>query len=216
VFERFSERARLVVVYAQEEARGLGHRHIGAEHLLLGVVGVEQAILPAGLEDIRARIGTGSAGWLGQIPFTPGAKASLERAMSEAIALGDDQVQPAHLLLGLATEPEAVLAAGATSERIREAALRRRESGSAPLPPRRPLAPLGGPPPPPPRFDLDAAIARGDAIPVALDRELLGDLGHPLVDGRLLLAMLAKDGHSAALLREHGLDERAIRDRLGP
>ena len=63
MFERFTESARMVVVYAQEEARGLGHRHIGAEHLLLGVVRVEAAILPAGAADIRARIGKGQGTW---------------------------------------------------------------------------------------------------------------------------------------------------------
>jgi len=125
VFERFSEPARLVVVYAQEEARALGHPHIGAEHMLLGVVRVETAILPAGLDDIRARIGKGPGTWSGQIPFTSGAKSTLERAVGEALALGHTHVAPAHLLLGLADEPEAVLAAGATSERIRTAAMRR-------------------------------------------------------------------------------------------
>jgi hypothetical protein len=213
VFERFTERARLVVVYAQEEARGLGHRRIGAEHLLLGVVGVEEAILPAGLEDIRARIGKGSDGWSSQIPFTSGAKASLERAAREAVALGDTDIEPAHILLGLAEEPEAVLAAGATSERMREAAMRRRAGEPAPLPARAPIAPLGGPPPA--AFDLDAAIASGDAVPVALGREPIGDLGNLRVDRQLLLAILRKDGRCAALLREHGLDEAAIRARLG-
>ena len=125
MFERFSEPARLVVVYAQEEARALGHPHIGAEHMLLGVVRVETAILPAGLDDIRARIGKGPGTWSGQIPFTSGAKSTLERAVGEALALGHTHVAPAHLLLGLAGEPEAVLAAGATSERIRTAAMRR-------------------------------------------------------------------------------------------
>ena len=125
MFERFSEPARLVVVYAQEEARALGHPHIGAEHMLLGVVRVETAILPAGLDDIRARIGKGPGTWSGQIPFTSGAKSTLERAVGEALALGHTHVAPAHLLLGLADEPEAVLAAGATSERIRTAAMRR-------------------------------------------------------------------------------------------
>jgi hypothetical protein len=213
VFERFTERARLVVVYAQEEARGLGHGHIGAEHLLLGVVGVEEAILPAGLEDIRARIGKGSGAWSGQIPFTSGAKASLERASREALAVGDADIEPAHILLGLADEPEAVLAAGATSERMRGAAMRRRAREPSPLPARAPIAPLGGPPPA--AFELDAAIAGGDAVPVALGREMIGDLGNPLVDRRLLLAILGKDGRSATLLREHGLDEAAIRARLG-
>jgi ATP-dependent Clp protease ATP-binding subunit ClpC len=125
VFERFTERARMVVVYAQEEARALGHPHIGAEHLLLGVVRVETAILPAGLDDIRARIGKGPGSWSGQIPFTAGAKGTLERSVSEATALGHTHVAPAHLLLALAEEAEAILAAGATTERIRAAAMRR-------------------------------------------------------------------------------------------
>jgi ATP-dependent Clp protease ATP-binding subunit ClpA len=174
VFERFSEPARLVVVYAQEEARGLGHQHIGAEHLLLGVVRVETAILPAGLDDVRARIGKGPGTWPGQIPFTSGARSTLERSVGEATALGHEHIVPAHLLLGLADEPEAVLASGATSERIRAAAMRRLASS------------------PPPAADLDAAHAE------------------------LLLAMLAKDGRAAALLREHGLDEAVVRDWLGP
>jgi ATP-dependent Clp protease ATP-binding subunit ClpA len=203
VFERFTGAARQVVVYAQEEARGLGHPHIGAEHILLGVVRVEAAILPAGLDDIRARIGKGPGTHSGQIPFTSGAKGTLERSVGEATALGHEHIVPAHLLLGLADEPEAVLASGATSERIRAAAMRRLEAA---------------PPPVRQRFDLEAAIASGDALAVWLgDHELpIGDLGHPRVDAKLLLAMLAKDGRSAALLREHGLDEAVVRDRLGP
>jgi Clp amino terminal domain, pathogenicity island component len=214
VFERFSEGARMVVVFAQEEARGLGHPHIGAEHLLLGVVRVEHAILPAGVDDIRARIGKGPGTWSGQIPFTSGAKGTLERALREAMALGHTHVAPAHLLLGLADEPEAVLAAGATSERMRDAAMRRLAAPQPPSAPHPgPVAP--GPPPEPPR-DLDDAIAAGGPVPVALGRDLIGDLGNPRVDGRILAAMLAMDGRSAALLREHGLDEAAVRDRLGP
>jgi ATP-dependent Clp protease ATP-binding subunit ClpA len=203
VFERFNGAARQVVVHAQEEARGLGHPHIGAEHLLLGVVHVEAAILPAGLDDIRARIGKGPGTRSGQIPFTGGAKLTLERALHEAAALGHPHVAPAHMLLGLAEEAEAVLAAGATTERIRAAAMRRLEAA---------------PPPARQRFDLEAAIAGGEPLPVWLgDHDLpIGDLGNPRTDARVLLAMLAKDGHAAALLREHGLDETAVRDRLGP
>jgi ATP-dependent Clp protease ATP-binding subunit ClpA len=216
VFERFGEQARLVVVYAQEEARALGHRHIGAEHLLLGVVGVEEAILPARLEDIRARIGTGPGTWSGQIPFTGGAKRTLERALREAQALGHTEIAPAHLLLAMADEPEAVLAAGATSDRIRVAAMRRLEHPQ-------PSSPTRAPPPAPPgdpreraRAYLDSTIAAGGPVPVALGRELIGDLGNPVVDATLLLAMLAKDGRSAELLRQRGLDEGAVSDWLGP
>jgi ATP-dependent Clp protease ATP-binding subunit ClpA len=163
VFERFSEAARLVVVLAQEEARGLGHTQIGAEHLLLGVVRVEEAILPAGVDDIRARIGRGPGTSSGQIPFTGGAKDSLERAPRETAALGHGDILPAHMLLALAEEPEVVLAAGATSGRIRVAAMRRLE---APQPPQPPLPGPAVPGPPAPRasFDLDAATADEAAI----------------------------------------------------
>jgi ATP-dependent Clp protease ATP-binding subunit ClpC len=201
VFERFTERARQVIVHAQEEARWLCHGYIGAEHILLGVVRVERGILPAGVEDIRARIGKGTETTPNQIPFTSGAKATLERTLREAHALGHTRIVPAHLLLAVADEPEAVLASGASRERIRSAAMLRLEMA-----------------PPPRPFDVDATIAAGGPVAIWLgSNELpIGDLGNPRVDGRLLLAMLAKDGHSAALLREHGLDEAAIRDRLDP
>jgi hypothetical protein len=73
------------------------------------------------------------------------------------------------------------------------------------------------PAPPPVPFDLDATIAEGGPVPVWLGgNELpIGDLDRPRVDARLLLAMLAKDGRAAALLREHGLDDDAVGDRLG-
>lgn len=71
--------------------------------------------------------------------------------------------------------------------------------------------------PRPKRFDLDATIAEGGPVPVWLgDHELpIGDLGHPRVDAKVLLAMLAKGGGGAALLRQHGLDEGAVRAALG-
>jgi hypothetical protein len=202
MFERFTEKARQVLIHAQEEARTLGHHHIGAEHLLLGVVRVEPAILPAGPDDIRARIGPGPGSTPQQIPFTPGAKSALERASRHPDAMGHAAIAPAHLLLALADEPEAILAAGATPEAMRTAALRR--LAAAPVPRHK-------------RFDLDATIAEGGPIPVWLgDHELpIGDLGHPRVDAKVLLAMLARDGRSAALLRQHGLDEGAVRGALG-
>jgi hypothetical protein len=204
MFERFTEPARQVVVLAQEEARTLGHHHIGAEHLLLGVVRVEPAILPAGPDDIRARVGPGPGATPTQIPFTSGAKGVLERASRQSDTMGHIAIAPCHLLIALADEPEAVLAAGATPEAMRAAALRRLASA---------------PPPKRPRFDLDATIAEGGAVPVWLgDHELpIGDLGHPRVDAKILLAMLAKSGGGAALLRRHGLDEAAVRGSLaGP
>jgi hypothetical protein len=201
VFERYAEAARQVVVLAQEEARTLGHHHVGTEHLLLGVVGAEPAVLPARAEDIRARIGRGPGEVPNPIPFTAGAKAALARAPDEADALEHTFIMPAHILLALAAESEAVLAGGCAADRLRANALRRLEEH-----------------PPPRRFNLEAVIAAGDAVPVWLGGRTLpiGDLGHPNVDRKLLLAMLAQEGGGAGLLRAHGVDEDAIRERLGP
>jgi hypothetical protein len=198
VFERFAESTRKAIVLAQEESRVLGHRQIGAQHLLLGVVRVERAILPVRAEDIRARIGRGPGALVGQVPFTAAAKAALDRAVTDALSRGHVLVLPAHVLLGLADEPEAALASGVASERLRAAAERRLEAIAA--------AP----------FDLDDEIRAGGPVPVWVgDRELpIGDLGNPGVDGRILLAMLALGGRSAALLRGHGVDETAVRQHL--
>ncbi len=125
MFERFTERARQVVVKAQEEARGLGHDYIGTEHLLLGLLGVEEGLagqvlesLGVGHERVRAEIerivGLGEARRaVGQIPFTPRAKKVLELSLREALGLGHDYIGTEHILLGLlrdAREGEGVAA----------------------------------------------------------------------------------------------------------
>jgi len=112
VFERFTERARQVVVFAQQEARDLGHNYIGTEHLLLGLLREEdglgaRTLASAGvtLEDARARveiiIGRGEGQPTGQIPFTPRAKKALELALREAMGLGHNYIGSEHVLLGL-------------------------------------------------------------------------------------------------------------------
>jgi hypothetical protein len=113
VFERFSESARRVVVLAAEEARGLGADRIGTEHLLLGVLRVEDDAAAAALGDIgvdadavRARVPReGEPATAGQIPFTPEAKRTLELALREALAQGDAYIGPVHVLLGLTRDP---------------------------------------------------------------------------------------------------------------
>jgi ATP-dependent Clp protease ATP-binding subunit ClpA len=137
VFERFSERARQVVVLAQEEARELRHNHIGTEHLLLGLLredenGVAVRLLGEhGLEletvraEVRRIVGEGDEVASDQIPFTPRAKKALELALREALGLGHNYIGPEHILLGLAREEEGVAAeimvgAGLDAERIRE------------------------------------------------------------------------------------------------
>jgi ATP-dependent Clp protease ATP-binding subunit ClpC len=112
MFERFTERARQVVVLAQDEARALGHNFIGTEHLLLGLLREEEGLgarvldsFGVTLEEVRAQVarivGQGDEQQTGQIPFTPRAKKTLELALREAISLGHDSIGTEHILLGL-------------------------------------------------------------------------------------------------------------------
>jgi ATP-dependent Clp protease ATP-binding subunit ClpC len=121
VFERFTDRARRVVVLAQEEARLLNHNYIGTEHLLLGLIhegeGVaSQALTSIGisLEDVRQQvqdiIGQGSDAPGGHIPFTPRAKKVLELSLRESLQLGHNYIGTEHVLLGLVAEGEGVAA----------------------------------------------------------------------------------------------------------
>ena len=118
MFERFTERARQVVVLAQDEARALRHDHIGTEHLLLGLMreepGVAARVLhEAGLdveslrEEVRTVRGAGATPSFGhQIPFSTGAKAALEAALRESLEVGHKFIGTEHILLGIVREPE--------------------------------------------------------------------------------------------------------------
>jgi ATP-dependent Clp protease ATP-binding subunit ClpA len=121
MFERFTPRARQVVVLAQEESRRLGHNYIGTEHVLLGVlreadglgakVLVEMGVsLDAVRQEVEAKIGPGGATPSGHIPFTPRAKKSLELALREALQLGHNYIGTEHVLLGLLREGEGMAA----------------------------------------------------------------------------------------------------------
>jgi ATP-dependent Clp protease ATP-binding subunit ClpA len=121
VFERFTERARQVVVLAQDEARLLKHNYIGTEHLLLGLLREEEGLAARVLESLNvsvepvrdqvARIvGQGEEVTSGQIPFTPRAKKVLELSLREALALGHEYIGTEHILLGVAREREGVAA----------------------------------------------------------------------------------------------------------
>ncbi len=119
MFERFTERARLVVVLAQEEARTLKHDCIGTEHILLGLVREQEGLAARVLESlgitverVRAQVerivGAGEEVTSGQIPFTPEAKMVLQRALREALSLGHSYIGTEHILLGLVRENEGV------------------------------------------------------------------------------------------------------------
>jgi ATP-dependent Clp protease ATP-binding subunit ClpC len=120
MFERFTEQARQVVVFAQEEARALRHNYIGTEHILLGLLreggGAARALEPFrvthdGVHAQVARIiGQGDEVLTGQIPFTPRAKKVLELSLREALDNSDNYIGPEHILLGLVREGQGVAA----------------------------------------------------------------------------------------------------------
>jgi ATP-dependent Clp protease ATP-binding subunit ClpA len=155
VFERFTDRARRVVVLAQEEARMLDHNYIGTEHLLLGLVREGEGIAAQALEalgislrdvrrDVEDIIGRGQAVPAGHIPFTPRAKKVLELSLREALQLGHNYIGTEHILLGLVREGEGVAAQvleklGADLDRVRQTVIELLpgSSESAGRPPRR-------------------------------------------------------------------------------
>ena len=121
MFERFTERARQVVVFAQDEARVLKHNYIGTEHILLGLLREEEglagrvlATLDVTIEGVRARVARivrqRDEVTTGQIAFTPRARKVLELAQREALSLGHNYVATEHILLGLVRENEGVAA----------------------------------------------------------------------------------------------------------
>jgi ATP-dependent Clp protease ATP-binding subunit ClpC len=152
LFERFTERARQVVVLAQDEARALKHNYIGTEHILLGLLREEEGLaarvlesLDITVEEVRAQVarivGQGDEVTSGQIPFTPRAKKVLELALREALSLGHNYIGTEHILLGLVRENEGVAARilldfDADAEKIRNEIIRmlsgpgRRQGGS--------------------------------------------------------------------------------------
>ncbi|MCL2465849.1 MAG: NDP-hexose 4-ketoreductase, partial [Micrococcales bacterium] len=136
MFERFTDRARRVVVLAQEEARMLNHNYIGTEHILLGLIHEGEGVaakalesLSISLEAVRAQvqeiIGEGQQAPSGHIPFTPRAKKVLELSLREALQLGHNYIGTEHILLGLIREGEGVAAQvlnklGADLNRVRQ------------------------------------------------------------------------------------------------
>ena len=140
MFEQFTERARQVVVLAQEEARALRHEYIGTEHILLGLLREEEGLAARVLESLDITVervsvqvvriaGVGEEVGSGQIPFTPRAKKVLELALREALSLGHNFIGTEHILLGLVRENEGVAARilvdfDADSEKIRKEVIR--------------------------------------------------------------------------------------------
>jgi ATP-dependent Clp protease ATP-binding subunit ClpA len=119
MFQRFTDRARRVVVLAQDEARRLDHNYIGTEHLLLGLISEGEGVAAAALkslgislapvrQQVEEIIGRGQEAPQGHIPFTPRAKSVLELSLREALQLGHNYIGTEHILLGLIREGDGV------------------------------------------------------------------------------------------------------------
>jgi ATP-dependent Clp protease ATP-binding subunit ClpC len=153
MLDRFTEPARAIVAVAHEEARLMRHAHVGTEHLLVALARSGDDVLAVyGLTGERARadvvraVGMGDEAGAGERPLTPAARDALDTTLHEAMRLGHDRVEPAHLLLGIVRQPDGVarrilLAAGATPRDVREQVVSRLAERRAP-----PAAPpLGNP-----------------------------------------------------------------------
>jgi ATP-dependent Clp protease ATP-binding subunit ClpA len=238
MFERFTERARHVIVLAQDEARMLGHNYIGTEHILLGLLREEDGIaarmldsLEITTEEVRAQvvhlIGQGHDEVTGQIPFTPRAKHVLELALREGLALGHDSIGTEHILLGLVRETEGVAARilndfGADAETIQRAVVRML-SGPAPA--------LGAKPDPRvgsrrsgqatsgrrrPAQAGPARLTRGARNVLLLAQDEARALKHAQVGSEHILLGLLREEHglAARLLASLGITLAEVRDQV--
>jgi ATP-dependent Clp protease ATP-binding subunit ClpC len=147
VFERFTDRARRVIVLAQEEARMLNHNYIGTEHVLLGLLHEGEGVayqtlttLDISLDTVREKveeiIGVGQKAPSSHIPFTPRAKKVLELSLREALDMGHNYIGTEHILLGLLREGDGVAAQvlvnlGATLAKVRREVLKAVEGSSS-------------------------------------------------------------------------------------
>ena len=174
MFERFTDRARRVVVLAQEEARMLNHNYIGTEHILLALIhegegvaakaltalGISLAATRQAVEDI---IGRGMQAPSGHIPFTPRSKKVLELSLREALQLGSDYIGTEHILLGLIREGDGVAAqvlvsSGVDLNRARQQVIQLLHG------PREPDAPLSAAASAPPPFSASAPPTDDDLV----------------------------------------------------
>jgi ATP-dependent Clp protease ATP-binding subunit ClpA len=185
MFERFTDRARRVVVLAQEEARILNHNYIGTEHILLGLIHEGEGVAASALESlgislraVRSQveeiIGRGQAVPTGHIPFTPRAKKVLELSLREALQLGHNYIGTEHILLGVIREGEGVGAQvlqtlGADLNLVRQQVIQLLQgyAGKGEGQPEAPIEPE----------ELTARVARAEEIE-AVARDVAAEFGH--------------------------------------
>jgi ATP-dependent Clp protease ATP-binding subunit ClpA len=205
VFDRFTDRARQVVVLAQEEARMLNHGYIGTEHILLGLIHEGEGVAAKSLESLNITveavrrqveliIGRGQAAPTGQLPFTPRSKKTLELALREARRLNRDYIGTEHILLGVIREGEGVAVQilqrlGASKSRARDAVMRQ-------LSPPAEAAALQPEEKPSPLFDDRERIALALLIEGHTTRQIAAELGVATVEE--IIASIIKKLREAA------------------
>jgi ATP-dependent Clp protease ATP-binding subunit ClpC len=223
MFERFTDRARRVVVLAQEEARALNHNYIGTEHILLGLVHDGEGVAAKALESLGVSLGAvrrqveeiighGAGAATGHIPFTPRAKKVLELSLREARQLGYDYIGTEHILLGLIREGEGVAAQvlqklGASLPQVRQAVIQLLSNG-----PRREGEEFP-PAQPDPRHEVGRALERAGRLRRVVER-LVAAADDPSITPELLLpGLLLRDSELIAL---EGLARRLEQSRDQP
>jgi ATP-dependent Clp protease ATP-binding subunit ClpC len=238
VLERFTERARHVVVLASEEARGFKHDSIGTEHILLGLIREEEGLaahilasLDVTLERARGEVvrvvGVGQDVVTGQIPLTPSAKQVLEASLREAIALGHNYIGTEHILLGLVSLDDGAAARilldlDASPQKIRAETIQALSAAGAIRSRPRPDDPHGSDKPPPwpgqipSGFEEWIRVGPGAGVRrlllVAAGRAL--DDGRSVIEARDVLLALTRDDTVAPVLADLGVDEAAVLDAL--
>jgi ATP-dependent Clp protease ATP-binding subunit ClpC len=197
MFERFTERARRVMVLAQEEARLLGHNFIGTEHLLLGLVREGEGIAAQALahfgitleslrEKVEETIGAPPLGAAGPPPFTPRAKRVLELSLREALELGHNYIGTEHILLGIIREGDGVGArllvefAGDLAT-VHQQVIELLSGYSPTAAPRQPGGPSGSPPDCPHCRASLAESARTRRLDLAADADHAGEPGSTFI-----------------------------------
>jgi hypothetical protein len=241
MFERFTDRARRVVVLAQEEARLLNHNYIGTEHLLLGMVHEGEGVAAEALEQVGVSLdrvrseveqiigrGVGQPDPGAHIPFTPRAKKVLELSLREALQLGHNYIGTEHILLGLIREGDGVAAQvltklGADLSRVRQQVIGILTARGAQSETR---APTGGAAPPIgarhartegarlPKLVRVVPIAREVELPEGRRLVLLSlEIWSDWVDLRFSIA--SSEGERRAMLKTPGSDAWTLADDLG-
>jgi ATP-dependent Clp protease ATP-binding subunit ClpC len=235
LFERFTDRARRVVVLAQEEARLLNHNYIGTEHILLGLLNEGEGIAAKALESLGINlsgvreqvveiIGQGQQAPTGHIPFTPRAKKVLELSLREALQLGHNYIGTEHILLGLIREGEGVAAQvlqklGAELQKVRQTVIQLLSgpSGSEEQPS------SGGGTSSSSRSEASSASAQGSTVldqfgrnltQAARDRKLDPVIGRSKEIERVMQILSRRTKNNPVLIGEPGVGKTAIVEGL--